>query len=302
MSYPSATTPNASRRRAVWLLTALLVTLLASGCSSVQIAYRGADFFIERYADDTLGLNSGQLADWSPTLDAALAKHRQEELPHLAGFFDAALKAEQAGFDPKNLACLTDAFKGIYQRHMTIAAEAAAPLLADLNRQQVNDLEKQFRKEAKDDKVDPTAKGKERRYRKRAERWNDNLDWWMGPLSSVQKRIVAEETRKIPDSAGAWYSYRDKKRRELIKLLRKNAGVARVKRFMSDWLVDYKDLPNALARARQPTFDGVSGMLIRVDKTLTSRQRNKLQGRLKRLRNDFKSLQKKPRVEPVRCG
>ncbi|NBC12277.1 MAG: hypothetical protein GVY09_02820, partial [Gammaproteobacteria bacterium] len=60
----------------VRLLAAGAAALLLLGCSGMQIAYNTADFFIERYAEDYLGLDSAQMERWAPTLKSALAEHR----------------------------------------------------------------------------------------------------------------------------------------------------------------------------------------------------------------------------------
>ena len=61
------------------LLPSMLVAFfLLSGCSSMRLAYHTADFFIGRYADDYLGLDGSQMERWTPTLKAALAKHRAQ--------------------------------------------------------------------------------------------------------------------------------------------------------------------------------------------------------------------------------
>ena len=90
-----------------WLTAAALVLTMAA-CSTVRIAYYGADFFIHQYADDYLGLDQDLLATWKPHLEAALARHKAEELPYLARFFDNALKGAEQGFDGAKVACLQD--------------------------------------------------------------------------------------------------------------------------------------------------------------------------------------------------
>lgn len=52
--------PNSLARLGLLLLAGLL-TLTA--CTRVSVVYNTADFFIERYADEYLGLDSAQLAD-----------------------------------------------------------------------------------------------------------------------------------------------------------------------------------------------------------------------------------------------
>ena len=121
------------RWRATHALAILLALLLAlGGCSRVTVAYQNADFFVRQYASGYLDLSTAQLARWEPRLDAELARHRAEELPYLAAFFDQLLAASRAGFARERMDCLLDGFKELYRRQARTAVNLAAPLLACL--------------------------------------------------------------------------------------------------------------------------------------------------------------------------
>jgi len=291
------------RRRPLLILlaTALAAVLAAAGCSGVRLAYNTADFFIQDYADDYLGLHDAQKARWTPILDAALEQHRAEELPHLAAFFDTALDDVRSGFTRDNLDCLLDQFEALYQSHFRLAVQAAAPLLAELDRQQIDALERTFREEAREDAAETGAKPAERRARKRARRYEDNMDWWIGELSSRQRGIVRDVTRRLPDTAPAWYEYRDRKRRELIALLRAGASEQRIERFMTNWIVEFQDMPASLREARGALRQGWTDLILRLQPTFSPDQRSRLEQRLSRLRNDFMALQHQPRMAPTGC-
>ena len=274
--------------------------LVLSGCSGVRLAYNSADFLIERYADDYLGLDGSQMASWSPTLDVALAKHREQELPYLAAFFDSAQNDARKGFTTADVHCLLDQFEVIYRRHFTLAVEAAAPLLAALDKQQIDALERTFRDEAREDAEDNAPGDAATLERKRAKRYEKNMQWWVGDLSDQQREIVRDVTASMPESS-IWYAYRDGKRRELIALLRGQASAERIERFLNDWLVEYRDMPAALERARTDMRRGFTDLLVRLDATLDPGQRRKLIDRLTRLRSDFMALQKQARMAPVGC-
>lgn len=288
-----------TRRYFSQLLCGAVVTLLLTGCSGMQLAYNTADFFIEGYADDYLGLDSAQMQRWSPTLDAALARHRQEELPYLATFFDSAQNDARKGFTRADVTCLLDQSEVIHRRHFTLAAATAAPLLADLDAAQITALERTFREEAREDAADAAAPVATR-VAKRAKRYEKNMQWWIGDLTEGQRRIVRETVADLPESS-VWYRYRDRKRRELIALLRSGASEARVERFLIDWLVDYTDMPSDLGRARGQLRTGITDLLLRMDQSFTDAQRRRLVDRLTGLRQDFMRLQRNPRMAPKQC-
>jgi hypothetical protein len=281
------------------LLAAGAAALLLLGCSGMQIAYNTADFFIERYADDYLGLDNAQMGRWSPTLKSALGEHRQAELPYLAAFFDSAQNAARKGFTRGDVQCLLDQFEVIYRRHFTLAAGTAAPLLADLDRSQIDALERRFRKEAQED-ADDAARPEAERVAKRVERYADNMRWWLGELDAPQRDVVRDVVANLPETA-TWYAYRDRKRRELIALLRRGASTGRIEAFLTDWLVDYSDMPPALERSQMELRSGITDLLVRLDDTFSDEQRRRFIDRLTGLRRDFLRLQRDPRMAPVAC-
>jgi len=286
------------RRFALILLT--LVVVVATGCSRVTIFYNTADFFIEQYADDYLSLDSAQMVSWRPTLARALAQHRQDELPYLAAYFDDIHRATSAGFDAATVECLIDAFEEVYRRHFRLAVGLAAPLLASLTPDQVRALERRF---AEDNEEDTKKNNErvERRKRKRAERWAESAEWWIGPLDKQQLRIVREVTSAMPDTATAWTAYRSGKQADLIRLLDAKAGEDAIRTYLDDWLVDYKDIPSPLRAARLDIRAQVVQLFVRLDGSFTSGQRAHLQNRLAGLRDDFMELQKNPRMAAVQC-
>ena len=283
------------------LLPGILVgLLLLSGCSSMRLAYNTADFFIGRYADDYLDLDGRQIETWAPTLEAVLTKHREQELPYLASFFDSAQNEARKGFTETGVTCLLDQFEQIYRRHFTLAAEAAAPLLAGLNKRQIDALERTFREEAKEDADNSGPAYVAKRERKRAKRYEKNMRWWIGDLTDAQRATVLEVTAGMPENAD-WYAYRDAKRQELIALLRNGTSTQSIERFMTDWLVDYRDLPASLQRAHTELRQGLTALLVRLDATLEADQRRKLIERLVRLRGDFMALQRGTHMAPIGC-
>ncbi len=284
------------------LSVVLLLVGLVSGCSSVQLAYNSANFFIERYADDYLGLDGQQMRAWSPLLEASLDRHRNEELPYLAAFFRQAAEDARSGFTRAKVDCLLDQFETLYRRHFRLAAATAAPLLANLRPTQIDALAATFQEEDDEDAAEATTEDAARRARKRAERYVDNLRWWYGDLSSKQRGLVSDISRQIPDTAPAWYSYRRAKREALIAMLKAGAPAAAIEQFLVDWLVDYRHLPGSLADAQPALRDAFANLILRLQPTLSPEQREQFTGRLQGLERDFMRLQPRPHLTPLDCS
>jgi hypothetical protein len=286
-----------------WLTGLFAVIALAAlvACSRVSLVYNTADLFVENYAEDYLSLDPAQIARWRPALDSALARHRRQELPYLARFFDDAHRGATQGFDEARMQCLLDQFEELYRRHLRIAVDLSTPLLSGLQPAQIRALEKKFaEEEAEETRED--AQSVARRNRKRAERYQESLAWWIGPLSKRQKAIIRETTAAFPDTADDWLRYRGTKRTMLIRLLDEGGGEERIRRFLDNWLVEHRDLPPSLQKARVQIRRQIAALFVRTDETLSRSQRAHFAGRLENLRNDFMGLQSRPRMAPVKCS
>ncbi len=283
------------------LLVVLLCAATLTGCSRVTLVYNTADFLVQQYANDYLGLTSDQRARWEPRLASALARHRVEELPHLAAFFERALQANQAGFDAANMTCLTAEARALYQRQARLAVDLAAPLLADLTPSQLDDLERKFREEAREDREDLAKRDTDWEKRKRARRYLKAVEKWTGALNTQQEAIVAEVTARMPDSQASVVDYRSAKRQRLIAQLRGGARETEINAFMTAWLIDFSDLPPALERDAETIEARLSELFIRLGASFDVRQRAHVDKRLRQLRDDLMKLQARPRMAPMSC-
>ncbi|MBK5965249.1 hypothetical protein CCR95_14410 [Thiocystis minor] len=288
-----------ARFRLILILTAMLT--IGSGCSRVSIVYNSADFFARQYANDYLNLADDQLTSWEPHLKAELARHRLEELPTLATFFDKLLLASRTGFDERNTACLIAQFRDLYRRHARLAVNLSVPLLADLTPTQIDALERKFRQQTREDRQDLATRDLAREKRKRAKRYVKAIEDWTGPLKDGQPELVAEVTGRMPDSEAALIDYRTRKREELLSLLRTRAEEARLQAFMTAWLVEFSDLPPTLERDGDAIGERVGELFMHLGASLDERQRERLDQRLRQLRDDLLNLQNQPRLAPLDC-
>ncbi|MBB1125119.1 DUF6279 family lipoprotein [Thiospirillum jenense] len=285
-------------RPLIRLMAAIILPLVA-GCSQVQFFYNTADFTIELYASRFLTLDTTQLAAWRPTVTATVARHRREELPQLAALFTRLADDARSGFTSANLAAALDAIETRYRQHALLAVDIMAPLLSRLNPTQISELEGQFVLQSRADATDNAAQSVAKRQRKRAERYETQIRWFVGELDATQRDLIRRLTASLPDTATEWYAFRDAKRRELVALLRLAANEAQLRTFLTEWLVEFRQLPPPLVQARPLLRQGVIDLLLALDQTFTPTQRGHLVARLTLLRDDFTALQERPATAMV---
>jgi hypothetical protein len=292
--------PRPSRlMRLIVILIAAVLSL--AGCSRVGIAYNTADFVVKGYAKDYLDLERIQLARWEPVLSAELARHREEELPLLAAYFDQVLKASRLGFDERNMSCLTKELQALYRRQAGSAVTLATPLLIELTPAQIQRLNQRFRDQAAEDLAELRGRSSAQEKTRRARRYVKSIEDWTGPLDVGQKAIVAEVTARMPETQSSLIEYRSRKRDQLIALLEAEAGEQAIKTFMIEWIVDFRDLPPELERGGQELGERIGELFIRLGASLDERQRDRLDNRLRKLRDDLMKLQAEPKMAPLTC-
>ena len=285
-----------------YLVLLLLAALLAlGGCSATRLAYDQLDFFIQLYAEDYIDLEAEQEAVWQPVVAAEHERHRAEELPYLAAYLEEMLVASRRGFDQENMTCLLGSLDALYRRQAGYAVNLAAPLLAALSPAQVQTLGTRFRERTAEDLEEVSAAATPAGRDKRARRYLETIEDWTGPLDTSQQALVTEIVGRMPESRPVFIAYRDQKRAELLALLQARAGEARLRAFLTDWLVEFKDLPPELARARQEMRARVTELFIQLGGRLDTSQRHHLHDRLQDLRDDLMKLQRQPRMASLSC-
>ena len=297
LNYPWPLPPLATRLALVLLVGVL--TLM--GCSTVTIAYNRADFFVKAYAKDYLDLEPLQVAGWEPLLTRELARHRAEELPYLAAYADQALRASRLGFDERNITCLIDSSRDLYPRQARFAVTLVTPLLVGLSPAQIKSLDKRFREEAEEDLAELAEGGGAAERQRRTRRLVDTIEDWTGPLASGQEALVAEVMGRMPETRKLYLDYRGRQRGDLIALLEARAGEARINAFLTAWLVDWREMPPALDQARGAMNAGIAELFIRLAASLDQTQRDRLDKRLRDLRDDLMELQRQPQMATLSC-
>lgn len=297
MNYILPLSPFATRLALVLLVAVLTLV----GCSALTIAYNRADFFMKAYAKDYLDLEPLQVASWEPLLTRELARHRAEELPHLAAYANQVLRASRLGFDERNITCLIDSSRDLYQRQARYAVTLVTPLLVGLSPAQIKSLDKRFKEEAEEDLAELAEGGGAGERKQRTRRLVDAIEDWTGPLASAQEALVAEAMGRLPETRRLYLDYRGRQRGDLIALLEARAGEASISAFLTAWLVDWRDMPPALDQARGAMNAGIAELFIRLAASLDQTQRDRLDKRLRDLRDDLMELQRQPQMAALSC-
>ncbi len=276
------------------LLVFAACALLLIGCSRIELAYRNADWLIARWADGQLDLSRAQQRAWEPQLEAALERHRGEELPRLVAWLRMAEEGATQGLGTDELACLADWAEALYERHAQLAVTLALPLLEELGAEQIDHLRRQMRERNAEYRAEYLSGSPREQDAARAERYRERVERWTGRLNREQREMVAGSSRALPNLAALWLAYREDRQAGLLALLDAGAPRQELRAYLIGWWVDLAGRPPALAAASEQARGETLALLARLDISLTPDQRRTLVERLGRLRQDLRGLAQEP--------
>jgi hypothetical protein len=214
-----------------------VVTLLGSACSQTGLAYRKADWLLEHYAWKTVRTSDAQREDWQPLLQAKLRQHREQELPLLIAYLDLAGRIIRETEGSVGTECLVDGALLLYQRHARLAADLAAPLLAELDADQVRHLTGYTRRRLQDSVERYLDPDPQRRKAARQERITDRIEKWTGRLNDNQQQHIRDALERIPDLSPSWYAFRTQRTDTLLAMFETGASADTLQEYIDSWWV-----------------------------------------------------------------
>ncbi len=275
-----------------------VVTLLGSACSGTGLTYRNSDWLLEHYSLKTVGASDAQRDHWQPLLQATLRHHRESELPLVIAYLDLAGRVVKQRDGSLGAACLVDGALLIYQRHARLAAELAAPLLAELDADQLRHLAKyttQRQQDAVQRFLDPDP---QRRSAARQKRITERIEKWAGKLNDSQRQQVKDALEKIPDLSAAWLAYRAEHTDTLLAMIANDADTEALREYLDGWWVRRYGTSAETSQSWHIARSEFIQLMDNITTSLTDTQRARFEKRVGELRDDLAPFLSSPQ-QPV---
>jgi hypothetical protein len=255
----------------------LAFALFSSGCNTVNLAYRNADWYLLHKINDYTSFNDGQKETIRREIYDYMQWHRKYALPEYIIFlqnlngavqYDGRLKAEEASLLRVHLS-------NLYKKTMVPALQPTAQLLSGLDNRQIQELGRAFAEQIEKQKQEFLKDGPAENLDKRTERVMDLLEWLAGNLSDEQEQKVAELSRQLPGASYSYIQHREANQARLIALLNDHAGAEKIASFLSSWILT----PEATMTPQQQhviqSFEkGLDEMVAQIHGLLTDRQKD----------------------------
>ena len=272
------------------LCLALLLALLAGGCSSVRIVYDNADIYLKWKASSYLALEELKDAELDRDVADFLAWHRERALPQYAAIADEAARRFARGLSREDLDWGYDAAIAQGRESARAAAERIAPLLDRLTPAQIAHLESELADENRKFARQNLRGGEPERRRRRVERNVERLEDWVGGLSKAQIERVALYSERAPLLEEFRERDRERLQGELLALVRARQAQKRLPDAAAHW--DAGRDP-AYAAAYEASRREYFAMLLDIDRSLSPEQRARALRLVKRWGDDFRKLAQK---------
>ncbi|EXF46970.1 putative lipoprotein [Pseudomonas sp. BAY1663] len=278
----------------LFLLT-LLGCLLLAGCSRATLVYRNLDLLVPWSLDDYLDLDRNQRQKLRARLGEHLAWHCRTQLPDLLAGLER-LRQQSAGgeLDRDHLRLhYLEAKQAIHAIAVEITP-TATELLRDLDDAQLHQLARALDSNRLEHREKYLAPPLERQIRERAERMQERLEHWFGPLDAAQRQRVLAWSHGLGAQNARWLRNREHWQRSLLDALnaRDEPGFAAR---IAQLLQERETLLSEADRTAQRSAEQAAlTLLADLHGMADERQREHLQQRLARMHQDLATLDCRP--------
>lgn len=283
------------------LFAACLLALVLSACATstlTRLAYNNAastysnlgpmlTWIVDGYAD-----LDGMREDWVRSrIERSLAWHRAEELPKLRGLLESMLRKSDAPFRVEDIAEHQRELREAYRRVLAHLIPDTAELLGTLDPAQVEHIESKL---ADDDRkyVKESIRGTpEERLERRAKRFTNHLEAWVGDLSAEQQLLVMERYREMEDLSSELLAERRYRRSEVVRLVKEKAPRPRLESELRRLFIETDTWRRAEYKQRLAARDAkLYALIAELSGTLSERQREALKRRIRGFIKDISNL------------
>jgi hypothetical protein len=271
--------------------SSLAVVVLLASCSTVRLSYDHADWLLTRMAERYVDLKPEQSQLFRARLTQFHAWHRGQELPLYAAVFEEAADRLAAGLSAKDVdwgIALVRARAQVLGEH---AADKLAPAIATLSAAQVRDIEARF---AQDNRkfADAQLSGDAgRRIVRRGEWLCERFEDWFGELTPAQRTRIAGLAAASPEMPALRLEERKRRQAVFLDLLSQPASAEQLRPRLAAFL----SRPDAgrSTRSRQAMHRWERqfvAVLLDVENTLSTAQRNRAVAKLRGYADEFRRL------------
>ena len=259
------------------LFVILAFALLSSGCSTVSLVYRNADWYLQHKINGYTSFNARQKETIRHEVFDYMHWHRKNALPEYIIFLqnlngvaqsDGPLKVEEVNLLRAHLL-------NLYKKSLVPAIRPTAQLLSEMDGRQIQKLGKTLAVETQKQKKEKLDISHDEYLDKRADKTINFVEWLAGNLSGKQEQKIREMSRHLPVASHSQLQHREANQGRLIALLNGHASADNIAAFLTSWALT----PEATRTSQQQyviqSFETATDeMIAQIHGLLTARQKD----------------------------
>ncbi|WP_417658300.1 DUF6279 family lipoprotein [Pseudidiomarina sp.] len=273
------------------MLVAVTLVLLLSACSS-QLGYRFADTLVEWKLDDYVELNEQQEQRVDTAITSLHYWHATSELPFYAEQLQQ-LRDQVADkqLDEASLIAVYEQVFVAWQRMLSGLRPYALELLPELSDAQVTQLMQKLnerQQEERDELAEYDDSELVQRTRKRAEK---NARSWLGQLTPLQERLIRSWVSERLPTRALWLDYNEKWQSSFQETLMIRQDTERFAAQLDRLMFEPQQLRSEQLKAGiQTNQDATLSLILKLEQSLTDRQRRRVLAKLDGYIEDMQEL------------
>lgn len=269
----------------------LCLTLAVAACSRIDLAYRNLDVLVPWSLNDYLNMNRQQKTWLDERLKQHLAWHCKTQLPGYLEWLDQIrqMVVTDQVTDQALLQRTTEARQAI-GRVAEAITPSATQLLRGMSDEQVAQMRQAFLDDIRERQANYVETPLPKQINDRAKRMEKRLEPWLGELNASQRLRVLTWSQALGDQNRQWIANRAHWQQQLVLVMAQrdtHAFEPRIAQLLqrkeSLWSPEYRI-------AFQHSEQQARSLLVDLMKQSTPVQRQYLQQRLSKVRNDFTEL------------
>lgn len=257
-------------------LAVLLLALFVASCSFANFAYDYAPRIATRFVDEYLQLSNRQAEQALELFRERHAEHARDELPRYYRFLVNTETAGADGFDRQEIDMLFDGVQELFALGIGRTLPAAARILDDLDRNQLDALQKRLREDVEEDR----ERLKEDHVARRRQEALEDVEEWVGDLEPAQKELILGELEAMVETRPLWLQWRIARNEQLVALLREKPEREAIEKFLADYWIRRAGMPEELVQGMQSNRERYRDMVVALDASLSESQRSKARDKL----------------------
>ena len=220
------------------ILFIILASVLLSGCNTVNMAYRNADWYLENRIDEYATFNAQQQEIIHQEVGKYIRLHREKLLPTYIEFLQDLNRTAQSDtpLTVSDARRIRTSFRNLYRATMQPMVTPAAKILASMDDKQILELEKYFDKENEARRKEMLGTSHEEYLEKRGKRTISLLHWLVGRLSPEQEQKILAISRSLPTTGDIYLQQQETYQHRLIAILQMHASETGIASFLTGWL------------------------------------------------------------------